>query len=366
MVMQLKQVKGRNVMFLDRNGKWKSTGCKTKQEAKAWFVSNFGSEFPYFEDFAKGFFTDRGPDSFHDMCMKTKRYQNYEWWESNDARLKNYVLPMFGSLMWNRITTPLIQDWYLSLKGISGRPIADATKKKILNCLNVIMKHAKFRGIIKTNPCEGVMRIVEENRERKPFSEEELVRMFPIDTKRLVSIWTTLQMACFMSIAKDTGWRPGEIAGLTFENYFPEYCGIYTTQSIDFVKHVVKPRVKTTGNGYKYRTGIISDQTKYVMEEYIRTIPEKERTGLIFKGKDGKPITLRWIEKSFKTGLERLGLSTEQRPLYSLRTTFFTIGASTMPDDVLMELMGHKKWHVCYDKRTPEAVIKKMYNLLRA
>ena len=366
MIIKLRKATKRNVQYLDRNGKWKSTGCSTKEEAKAWYIRNFMGEFPYFKDFAKGFFTERGKNSFHQLCMMTKRYQNEEWWDSNARRMELYILPMFGDLMWDDITTPLIQDWYLGLEGRNGKEIADATKKKIFNCLNTVMKQAVFRGVINSNPCESVVKIVEQNRERKPFTRDELARMFPPDVDDLCDIWSTLQMACFFLISRDTGWRPGQIAGLTFENYHPERLGIFTRQSIDFKNRKVKQRVKTSDSGYAFRVGKISEQTRFVMDLYISSIPETERTGLLFTSGKGLPITLRWIEKCFKNGLARLGISDEDRPPYALRTTFFTLSASEMPEDVLMELMGHKKWHFCYDKRTPEDMIDNINRKLKA
>lgn len=366
MRIRLRKATRRNVQYLDRNGKWKSTGCATVEEARAWVIKNFYGAFPFFKDFARDFYTDKSKSSFYHLCMMTKRYQNEEWWESNASRMRNYVLPAFGNLMWEDITTPLIQDWYLTLQGMKGRELADATKKKIFECLNTVMKHAKHRGIIQNNPCDSVIRIVEKNKERKPFTRDELPEMFPDDINRLCWIWSTLQMACFFLIARDTGWRPGEIAGLTFENYYPEKLGIYTKQTIDFKNRRVKQRVKTSDSGYSYRLGKISEQTRYVIDYYISSIPEIKRTGLIFTSRKNVPITLRWIEKCFKNALDKLGLPTEDRPPYALRTTFFTLTASEIPENALLELMGHKKWHFCYDKRTPEDMLDSINNKLKA
>ena len=62
----------------------------------------------------------------------------------------------------------------------------------------------------------------------------------------------------------------------------------------------------------------------------------------------------------FKKMLSRLGIETEGRPQYALRTTFMTNISNTMSDEKVMLLMGHKAWRSCYDQRNPEQVIKKL------
>ena len=62
----------------------------------------------------------------------------------------------------------------------------------------------------------------------------------------------------------------------------------------------------------------------------------------------------------FKKTLSRLGIETEGRPQYALRTTFMTNISNTMSDEKVMLLMGHKSWRSCYDQRNPERVIKKL------
>ena len=46
----------------------------------------------------------------------------------------------------------------------------------------------------------------------------------------------------------------------------------------------------------------------------------------------------------FKKTLSRLGIETEGRPQYALRTTFMTNISNTMSDEKVMLLMVHKAW----------------------
>ena len=59
-----------------------------------------------------------------------------------------------------------------------------------------------------------------------------------------------------------------------------------------------------------------------------------------------------------KGSLDSIGIDSEGRPQYSLRTTFMTNISNTMSKDKVMLLMGHKQWRECYDKRTAEDLIK--------
>lgn len=356
-ICKLREAKGRRVQYLDAKGKWKSTGCWTMEEATLWYHNKYLKSGITLAEFATDFYFNKSKGSYYDLCMKLNKYQNKEWWMSNTGRLERYIMPHFGNMRLDEISAPIIQDWYINLEGVRGE-LASATKKKVLNCLSTIMKYAVFKGIIDKNPCDNVIKITEHNEERLPFSRAELKEMFPDDIFELIGLWGSLEMACFLLVMRDTGWRPGEIAGLDYSGYFPEIKGVYTTHSLDFKTKKIKDRVKTSDKGYKYRIGLLSDQTVRMLDELKRRARNKK--GLIFLSSRGEPFSLRWIEKSFKRGLISLNISTENRPVYALRTTFFTIQANELDKEVLMELMGHRKWHTCYDKRSPEDVLLKL------
>ena len=103
---------------------------------------------------------------------------------------------------------------------------------------------------------------------RLPFTEEEMDKLFPSDDDALISIWGNLKWACYFSVLKDSGWRPGEAAALSKNNFFPsshgtELNGIYTEETVSWTTHKIVKRIKTSdkSNGAKSKQGFLTEQT---------------------------------------------------------------------------------------------------------
>lgn len=254
------------------------------------------------------------------------------------------------------MTTRQIQAWYLSFKGLSKKELSAEAKKKIINCLSTVMQHAVYMWLIDKNPCEDVIRIKCTAKGRKVFSDEELKKMFPDNDIDLLNVWGNLMWATYFMIMADTGWRPGEIAALTKEGFFEDYNGIYTTKSVNSFDKKIQDTIKTTEGGYTYRIGIVSDRTAGLIK---RLIAQRENN-LLFTTFDGRVLCSFLIRQKFIEKMERIGIDIKGRPPYALRTTFMTRVANKYQREQVEELMGYKQWRACYDKKTPEDVIKKV------
>ena len=354
--LHLRQREGRCVEYLDEDGKWKSTGKKDKDEARVWFFSDRKTSYMTFKDFAEDIFTCEEVGSYKYMQMQTNRHNHYEWWESSDGILKRYLLPRFGKMKLEDITAPVIQDWYLSFKGVEKQNLSPATKKKVLNCLSNILQWAVFRGMIQANPVKNVIKIRETNAGRVPYSDEEMTVMFPEDDSKLIQTWGNLMWAVYMMIMRDTGWRPAEVSGLKVEGFIEKYNGVYTTQSVDSFTRSIQNSIKTSDVGYDYKVGLLTEQTARLVKRYIEGMPQNSLMFSVY----GKLVTSYNVRKHFRDCMARIGISTEGRPPYALRTTFMTNVSKKMSREQVEELMGHKQWRSCYDKRTPEDIVRKV------
>lgn len=347
---------GKAILYLNEEGKWKSTGKKTFGEAREWYYKQKPLEEMTFRVFAEGFFTDESEGTYKYLQTITGRRTKNEWWSLNNNRLKTYLMPFFGDIPLYQINTKMIQSWYLSLKGVRNGHLDAQSKRKVLDTLSVIMGHAVYSGLIQVNPVKAVIRLKVEEKGREPFTNEELARMFPKSDDELIETWGNLMWATYFIIMRDTGWRPGEIAALTKESYIENLNGIYTTQSVDSFDKKVQNSIKTTKNGYKYRIGVLSEQARNLLRRLIH----QRNEGLLFRSSKGEVITSFSTRKVFKERMEILGISTEGRPPYALRTTFMTNAAKKMKREQVEELMGHKEWHSCYDKRSAEDILQKI------
>ena len=363
---KLRKRKNRNWEYLAEDGRWKSTGMTTFIEAKMWLKTN--SKICISDNvasFARYIINSREDDSFYATCKMTNRYIHEEWWNTSENRVERYIVPAFKSKTLDSVTPIDVQKWYMNLNSLSTGKLAGNSKNKILALFSIIMDQAVFYGYINDNPCKKITKIRARDNHRTPFSDDELKRLFPENRMKLISIYGNLMWACYFLIARDTGWRPGEIAGLTVEGLYLDRHGIYTEQSIDSFSKKVQDSVKTSfSGGYNYRVGIISEFTSRMLKEYITE--NNIKSGLVFRSKGKrKVITSDTSRVHFNLALERVGIEKNGRSPYALRTTFFTKKANKLDEEVLKELMGHTKWRNCYDQRSPEEIIDKISGLTR-
>lgn len=364
--IKLRKRKDRNWEYQADNGRWKSTGMTTYTEAKMWlkthsklYISNNVAEF------SRYIINSRADDSFYATCRMTNRYVHEEWWNTAGNRVERYIVPAFKAKTIESVTPIDVQRWYLNLNTLSTGRLSGNSKNKILSLLSTIMDQAVFYGYRDDNPCKKITKIRARDNHRIPFTDEETKKLFPENRMKIVDIYGSMMWACYFLIAKDTGWRPGEIAGLTVEGLYLDRNGIYTEQSVDSFSKKVQDSVKTSfSGGYNYRVGIISDFTAKMLRDYIKE--NNIKSGLIFRTRGKrKVITSDTSRMRFNSALEKLGIDKRGRSPYALRTTFFTKKANKLDEEVLKELMGHTKWRNCYDQRSPEEIIDKIAGLTR-
>ena len=353
--VRFREIKGRNVQYLEEGGKWTSTGKSSIAEAKEWYYSGKGKRDIKLVDIADGIFTDRSDGSYIDIMQKTGRIQSEEALYIYNVFLKTYILPHLGNIKIRDISSPMVQSWYINLKKTDGKDMVNAYRNNILEVLSLIMKWAMYNGIIDHNPVSDIYRMPVDNSGRRAFSNEELKLMFPEDKDRLISIWGNIKNACYFLIFRDTGWRPGEILSITPFNILDEYKAISTTSSFDSFSKKIKNSIKTTKKGSKYKIGFLSDFTYSLLKDICSTI---EYDKYVFEDEYGIIPTSKHMLNIFHRSLDSIGIDSEGRPQYSLRTTFMTNISNTMSKDKVMLLMGHKQWRECYDTRTAEDLIK--------
>lgn len=361
MKIVLRHRKGRKVEYLNSDGKWKSTGKDTKREAKTW-VEIFADQNNMpgciaMRDFITDMIENEGPDSYISFLRSSGKMPTESTWNIMKTILRLYIIPRFGDFMITEISPRMIQNWIVTMKSKFDKPLASTYKDKILRHLGIVFDYAVFCGIIDRNPCRDIIGIRKVPvRKKKEFTDEELASLFPDDDIRLISIWSSKLIACYYMILRDTGWRPGEAAALTPANYIRSGHGIYTTRSVDSFTSSVKDRIKTSDSGYSMKIGILSDRTSALLEEIIEGMDDDQ---IIFTI-NGKLFVRSRLITTFNKALMACGIDIEGHCPYSFRVTFLTRASMMYPDSVVMEMMGHKNWHSCYDKRSPEELLEKL------
>ena len=353
------------VQYAHTPGKWISSNCTNRDDAVRWAESNktgsvrIHSKIPTLNEFAKGFFVPGNELWIKRLKRKKKTYAS-DYFRAHQGRLDNYILPEFGSRLISSINTMEIDNWFLDLRSVrTDQELSDNAKNKVLHAFRIVMEEAKYQKVVEENVAASVEEISEENRERQHFDELEMQKLFPDDKDELLRIWQGLKWTVFFMIMRDTGFRPGEVAGLTRRAYYSSVGGIYTTGSIDTVTGKYKDSIKTTKKGKAYKLGLLEDLTVSLLDQYLEeTDPGIDE--LIFPAANTEGIKVETSLKHFKLSARRAKVQLDGRTQYCLRHSFETRKLMDLDLETVKELMGHTRYRREYDHRSGEECLMKL------
>lgn len=359
-----KQLGKYQVQFSFRPGKWISTGTDDIAAAVLWAEDYLAHSLQKsdrqitFREFAKGFYSE---DRYQTKERNLKFGRDYDeaYYQKRDGHLRHYILPEFGDWLVDSISDVAVERFLLNLKNFrSGDKLADNTKNNIRQTLVEILQEAKRQGLVSENRARESQKFAVSYSEREVFTPEEMKIMFPEDDRQCERFWGGLMWATYFLIMRDTGFRPGEIAALQIENFFPELHGVYTQNSVNYRTREIKPSIKTTKKGKKYKVGILTAQTERFVERLISECKRKNRT-ILFVLDDGNLFKPDTSNKHFKSKIFSY-IPRRNRTQYCLRHSFDTDLSGEITDEKLNELMGHMSKRIDYDHRKPERILSQL------
>ena len=335
------------VMFAHIPGKWITTDAETRDNAVAWaekFLRKERGEIIPTDmtlgEFAKDFFKPEDPHGYRHRLERRNTFYEDDFFSNHQARLDNYILKAHGHYLLTALTDVLIEDFILDLKSkqYKGKLLSEDARNKVLACYRIVLQEAVREGYIKSNPAKDVVSIATTYKHREAFTQAELDQLFPEDDEELLRIWgKNLKWAVYFCIMKDTGWRPGEVAGLKVTNWYPELHGIYTTDSVDRKTHKIKHSIKTTRRGQDYKAGFLTDQTARLLQALLQTT----RGEYLFEVNGKGLVYAELANKHLKTAATRANLALKGRTQYCFRHTWNTLRLGTIPEQARLLLMGH-------------------------
>ena len=362
---RFKKRKGRNiqVVFNIIPGKEISTGTNDIEEAVRFaekYLQNFDNRRTNtaltFGEYAKGFFSE-DRYGYRKRLEKKKKNRGKDYWISREGMIQNYWIPKFGYLLLSAIKSHMIDDWYMELHSFfSGKELADNTKNNILAAGSKIFDQAVRDDIIRQNPVKDIITITQEQNSRDNFNDIEMAKLYPSNEEELFKIWLTRKWICYFLIMRDTGWRPGEVAGLRRKDFYKDFNGVYTERSVN--RHgEVMDRIKTTGKGKNYKIGYLSEIAVQQLEKFLQE-ENPDVDDLLFISTKNKGIRPETSNKHFKASCERAGVEIDNRTQYSIRHTFDTKMLELLDKETVNALMGHTSYRKEYDHRGPETLLK--------
>lgn len=337
---------GRNVaVSYFEDGKWspwKTTGCSSLLEAEEKIKEE---NILTFRDYAEGFYNRDDQKSWsRRRRIRNKSVTEGTRWQKQEI-LDKYLIPVFGDLRLVDIKATMIEEWFTTLRGVkSGKELSPIRCNAILTTHREVLKFAVADGHVPCNEAYKIDGMAQRTKEKAPISHEEILKLFPDDDDKLIEMWGK-DYALYFLIFIDTGFRPCEILALRYEDIRKD--AVYTERIYDPYTEQIQHRIKTSKKGKKYKIGTLSERTLALLGK---------GTGQIF---DTSVMSTRKAWRLFKDKAMML-LGRDDVTQYQLRHCFMTDLMPVYPKELIMELMGHTRWHKCYDDRTPEKIIENL------
>lgn len=363
------------VIYKEDPGHPKSTGIRVEiypdasnneSDAVNWAYANmhFGVESTItVRKFAKDFFDPEGCAWTRRKLLKAGRNDrrpfNSAYLPQNRGRLKNYILPRFGSVPLYMITTKAIDEWLMDLDSVrSGLPLSTSSLDKILNALRIILGEAKYQGYTQGNPAGEVSPFDSwSGPKRKPFILEEIRLLFPEDLREALRIWQSHEWYAYFLMEWTCGLRPQEVSAFMLKDWNKRLHGAIISRRIENSTLTVLDGLKTTERGMTVKPVIFSDRLEWILsllEE--KSYPTDE---LLFRSVNNKIVSAETSNKHFKASADRAGVELTGRTQYCLRHTYYTELLKRISEEDVERMAGHRSLRREYDHRKGIDFLKK-------
>jgi integrase len=298
-----------------------ATGYFTKRTAEGWLRE-------VLDEARRGALSpsSRSGATFADAAAEWLRFVQYDR-ERKPSTIKDYrsalesrLLPEFGAMAIEEITTDVVERWRVSLGDLSNR-----SKNKLLIILHGIFRRAQTVYGLALNPLARV--------ERHPQRRSGDVDVFsPEEVWALVRAASNEQDAVLFLTAAFTGLTRGELLALHWRD-------------VDFAGSTIRVRASyaggqlTTPKSGKVRSVPLAPD---IASALARLGDRELWTGdddLVFAGMTGGYLDGAALSRRYKSALQRAGL--RQLHLHDLRHTFGTRMIAKADIRRVQEWMGH-------------------------
>jgi integrase len=278
-----------------------------------------------------------------DGCWRKKREEKKIYFtekslKTRAAIMKNYVVPLWGDINPRRLTVRMIDT---SMEGITseltGRPLAGATRNRILSVLSELYNYLIGEDKAKINPVLSVTRCRSQpEHPRGAIAIAVMKQLFPADHEGMRKLYISQKYICAFLVLRDTGLRPGELIALRWRDWRPELRFFPIMRAIESGTRDHEKGTKTGAT----KPAMVTPQAAEEMERLRKKVkPEPEH--FIFANYKNIPYDPHRLNWAFKRAAGKAGIGRGDLTPYWLRHTFNTRALETLPDDIVRRLMGH-------------------------
>jgi integrase len=260
--------------------------------------------------------------------------------------IDRHIRPIVGNITLSDLKGRDVQGIF---NAMAARGLSSNTRRKVYSMLSIALDCAVSWGLVEVNPMSHLEMPRREKPEIRALSREEVTSLLAATDKGLLPE--------YFRTAVITGMRPGEQAGLRWEDVDPVACTISVQRSLTWKKGGKSWTLKPPKTSKSRREITISKSLVSSLMEL------KERQdglrvsagasyidhGFIFADDAGSPLTLAAIRHPFKEALHVAGFSKNIR-LYDLRHTSATLLLKAGENvKVVSERLGHVNISITLD-----------------
>jgi integrase len=236
------------------------------------------------------------------------------------ALVRAQLLPAFGSLPVESITTPMVESW------LTGLEVAPATRTKAYVLMGGIMKRARKVYGLPFNPVTDV------EKPPAPTASGDIEVFSPEEVMALVEAAASEQDAAIYLTAAFTGLRRGELIALRWRD-------------VDIAGATIRVRASysdgalATPKSGKVRSVPMAPNVTEALTELRKRPLWTADDDLVFVGRTGTFLDGRALRRRYQDALDRAGL--RRLRFHDLRHTFGTRVIAKADIRRVQEWMGH-------------------------
>lgn len=253
--------------------------------------------------------------------------------------LARYIEPELGGKRLTAITAWDVQGVYARM---GERGLSASTIRRTHTVLNNALKQAVNWRILPSNPAaSATLPGVDRTQKLRYMTREQVGRFLAAVAD---SPWKGVY-----HLMLNTGMRPGEVFGLTWEHVNVAKGELTVMQAVTFDAEK-RPKLSTPKTKKPRRITFSQELAQVLVEHRDATSSIDNPLGLVFPNIDGGLIHPNyWNKRDFKQALERAGLASSIR-LYDLRHTMATLAlAADVHPKIVSERLGHASTKLTLD-----------------
>lgn len=213
----------------------KSTGCKKKADAITYCVNllranNLENNKTKFKSYAEGFFDDGSPWYKNKMLSGGLAKNTLMSYRSS---LANHILPYFGDMFIDKITTNIIREFRVYLA--DEKELSNKSINNIVDTCRLIFNWAIEDNIIYKNPVSSVLKALDTESNRTAFTMEQVKFLFRNE-------WKDKQAWLFALTGAVTGMRFSEVNGLQASQILDGYINVNQQYTNGEFKNMTKSK----------------------------------------------------------------------------------------------------------------------------